>query len=377
MWSAPEECAGPANNQGVQLQMKVIRVVPAVALAAALAVPATASAETVSVVASKINNPRQLAIGPDGSLYVAAAGRAGSQCIGRGQDETCFGFTSRVLRIKGAKKSVVAEGFLSAGGRDGSFATGIDGVGVRPDGKVFAVETSATPDQIRSLPRRVRRQAGKLFNVTAGNRRRVADISAFEWARNLDRVRGDRNSNPYAVLALPGRTIVADAGANAILDVRNGRVSLLAVIPRNGRAQPVPTSLALGPDGAIYVGELAEGAGTGKARVWRVPAEGGTPALVASGFTMITGLAFGPDRSMFVTQLTTSLRSQSFRGVVVRVAPDGTRTRLGVGKLVAPAGAAVDAQGRVYVSNFSVAPATTPRSSPFRGGGGQVVRITP
>ena len=179
------------------------------------------------------------------------------------------------------------------------------------------------------------------------------------------------------MLALPGRTIVADAGANAILEVRNGRVSLLAVIPKNGRAQPVPTSLALGPEGDIYVGELAEGAGIGKARVWRVPTVGGSPAQVATGFTTITGLAFGPDRSMFVTELFQNPRSQTFRGDIVRVAPDGTRTLLGLGKLFAPAGAAVDAQGRVYVSNFSVAPGRTPRASPFRGAGGQVVRITP
>jgi len=70
--------------------------------------------------------------------------------------------------------------------------------------------------------------------VTSGDRRSVGDISAFEYPRNVDRVTGDRNSNPYAVLGLSDRTIVADAGANSILDVRNGRVSLLAVIPKNG-----------------------------------------------------------------------------------------------------------------------------------------------
>jgi hypothetical protein len=357
--------------------MKIIRVVPAVALLAALAVPATAPAETLSVVASRINNPRQVTLGPDGALYVASAGRGGPRCQGEGEDEMCLGFTSRVLKIDRGERGVVAAGFLSAAGRDGSFATGIDGVGVRPDGTVFAVETSGPPRDIRGLPRRFRRQAGKLFNVTSGDRRPVGDISAFEYARNVDGVRGDRNSNPYAVLGLSGRTIVADAGANAILDVRNGRVSLLAVIPKNGRQQAVPTSLALGPGGDIFVGELALGAGVGKARVWRVPAAGGSPVQFATGFTTISGLAFGPDGSMFVTELFRNPRSETLRGDVVRVAPDGTRTQLGVGKLTAPAGAAVDAQGRVYVSNLSVAPARTPRAGPFRGAGGQVVRITP
>jgi hypothetical protein len=357
--------------------MRIIRAVAAIAALAALAVPASAEAETLTTVASGIANPRQITLGPDGSVYVASAGRGGSQCQGSGDDRICFGFTSQVLRIRNGAKSVVAGGFLSAAGSDGSFATGVDGVGVRPDGKVFAVETSATPGQIRATPPAVRRQAGKLFNVTTGTRRVVGDISAIEWARNLDGVKGDRNSNPYAVLALPGRTIVADAGANAILSVVNGRVSVLAVIPSNGRNQPVPTSLALGPDGNIYVGELAEGAGNGKARVWRISPQGGAPALVATGFTTITGLAFGPDRSLFVTELTTNTRAQTPRGDVVRITPDGTRTKLGVGKLIAPAGAAIDAQGGVYVSNYSVLPARTPSSGPFRGAGGQIVRITP
>ena len=273
--------------------MKVIKVAPLVALLAALLVPAAAPAETVSVVANRINNPRQVTIGPDGAVYVAAAGRGGDSCIGEGEEQFCYGFTSRVLKFKGGERSTVAEGFASAGGPDGSFATGVDGVGVRPDGKVFAVETSATEEELAPFPRNVRRQLGKLYHITSGERRVNANISAFEYENNSDRIRGDRNSNPYAVLGLAGRVLVADAGANAILQVVNGRVTLFSVIPLNGRAQPVPTSLALGPDGAIYVGELSPGAGRGKARVWRIPAEGGTPTQVATGFSTITGRPSG------------------------------------------------------------------------------------
>jgi glucose/arabinose dehydrogenase len=358
--------------------MGIIRAVPAVAVLAALAVPAAAAGETVTTVATGIDNPRQVALAPDGkSLYVASAGRAGTTCRGKGENRTCFGFTSRVLQIRDGQKRVVGSGFLSGGGADGTFATGVDGVGVRPDGTVLAIETSATPQQVGGLPARMRRQAGRLFSLRASGRRSVANVSAVEWKRNLDRVKGDRNSDPYGVLALADRTIVADAGANAVLSVANGRVGVLAVIPKNGRAQAVPTALALGRDGNLYVGELAEGAGAGRARIWRVPPQGGTPVLVATGFTTITGLAFGPDGSMFVTELATNPKAQIPRGDVVRVAPDGTRTRLGTGKLIAPQGAAVDAQGRVYVSNFSVLPARTPAKGPFGGLGGQVVRITP
>ena len=62
---------------------------------------------------------------------------------------------------------------------------------------------------------------------------------------------------------------------------------------------------------------------------------------------------------------------------MVRVAPDGTRTFLGAGKLMFPTGAAVDSTGAVYVSNFSVLPGKTPKKSPFKGAGGSLVKITP
>ncbi|MBA3263266.1 MAG: ScyD/ScyE family protein [Thermoleophilaceae bacterium] len=199
----------------------------------------------------------------------------------------------------------------------------------------------------------------------------------MEWEQNLDKVKGDRNSNPYAVLALADRQIVVDADANAVLEVLGGQVSLLAVIPKNGKSQAVPSSIAQGPSGDLFVGELAEGAGTGKARVWRIPAAGGTPEVYATGFTAITGVAFGPDGSLFVTEFARNFRREDLRGTVVRVAPDGTRTRLGAKKLLAPTGAAVDSTGAVYVSNFSVLPRKTPKKSPFKGAGGSLVKITP
>jgi sugar lactone lactonase YvrE len=360
--------------------MKAQGMVLAAALGAALAGAATASAETVKVLANGIDNPRHVAVGPDGSVYVASAGRAGTRCQGKGEDETCIGMTSRVLRLSAdGAKTVVAGGLPSIGGPGGVFSVGIDGVSVRPDGHVLAVMTSATPEEVRAVPAAVRSRVGRLFDVTGGATTALADVSAYEWANNPDRVRGDRNSNPYAVLALPDRTIVADAGGNAVYSVAaDGALSLLAVIPKNGKNQPVPSSLALGPDGNVYVGELAEGAGRGKARVWRIPLTGAaTPTVAASGFTTVTGLAFGPDRSMYVTELMTNPRKQDFAGDVVRVAPDGTRTRLGAGELFAPQGAAVDATGALYVSNWSVLPARTPKKGPFKGAGGQVVQITP
>jgi DNA-binding beta-propeller fold protein YncE len=358
------------------------RRLAAIAAAGAVSVGAVSAAHaaTFETVAIGLDNPRSVAYNPvDGAIYVANAGRGGRQCQGEGEEAMCIGTTGRIVRVLGGQKRTIARGMISVAGPGGPFASGLHGVSVAPDGSIFGVTGSATPADIKGLPRAAKRRVGRLFRATGGAFRPVARIDRLEHRRNLDNVRGDRNSNPYAVLALADRQIVADAGANAVLEVRDGNVELLSLIPsrRNGRRQSVPTSIALGPDGAYYVGELAESSGRGKARVWRVPPEGGDATVYRSGFTTISGVAFGPDGSLFVTEF--ALNFRSLKGRLWQVRPDGSRTLLAGGKkLRAPTGAAVDpTTGAVYVSNYSVLPRRTPQQSPFRGRGGTLVKITP
>src|SRR6185503_2774812 len=178
------------------------------------------------------------------------------------------------------------------------------------------------------------------------------DLSGYEADHNPDGVVPD--SNPYGVLALPGRTIIADAGGNDLLEVSaKGAISVLAVFDPVARPTPgppfvqaVPTTVALGPDGDFYVGVLTGGPFTiGLAKIYRVPFFVGDPEVAYSGFTNIIDIAFGPDGSLYVVEIAHPVPNFA-GGKLIRIAPDGTRTELINGDpLFAPGGIVVGKDG--------------------------------
>ena len=180
----------------------------------------------------------------------------------------------------------------------------------------------------------------------------------------------------------PRRQLVVDAGANALFEANGGNVELLAVFPKTARgSQSVPTSVAVGPDGAYYVGEFVGEPAKGKprrweSRIWKV-VRGARPTVHLRGFNAVTGLAFGRDGTLFVTEWSINPANQDeSRGDVVKVTPDGKRARIGFGELHYPSGAALDQGGSLYVSNWSILTDTPATSGPFAGKTGELVRIS-
>jgi hypothetical protein len=95
-----------------------------------------------------------------------------------------------------------------------------------------------------------------------GQIRDIANVGNFDFDWTNDHFnlapRDFPDANPYAVLALPDRLYVADAGANTLNLVRpNGSDQILAYFPNNVIADATPTCIAKGPDGALYIGTLA------------------------------------------------------------------------------------------------------------------------
>jgi hypothetical protein len=328
----------------------------------------------VTVVADRLNNPRGLDL-RRGALYVAEAG-TGGPCLDP-VEGPCVGLTSSITKVSHGRQRRVVEGLLSIAGPDGTGAVGVDDVSVaRRGGGLFMIATTlGCQDQLPpGLPPEVVRQNGKLLRGLA--KRVVADITAFECANDPDGQGVE--SDPYSVYAASNRhQVVADAAGDSILDVRDGRVSLLAVIPssENGSDQ-VPTSVTRAPDGAYYVGTLAEGAGNGGAKVWRI-VPGHAPEVYADGLTAVVDIAFGPDGSLYASEFLVDLTSETDpSGAVVRIRPSGRRTVLGRGALFLPGGIAVDRHGHLYVANWSILPATGSADPVFPPDArGQVVRV--
>ncbi|MEF8797622.1 MAG: ScyD/ScyE family protein [Salinivenus sp.] len=179
-----------------------------------------------------------------------------------------------------------------------------------------------------------------LYRASKGKNRLIADLFAFEENQNPDGAEFI-DSNPFDVQSLGGQAaLVADAGGNDLLRIDNqGNIEVLAVFPDEPvptanikslfgcpegppsickelpemlPAQAVPTSIAVGPDGYYYVGELKGfPAPTGASNIWKVApdASGATcpspncQKVFDGGFTSVIDLRFDESGTLHVLEL--------------------------------------------------------------------------
>ncbi|MFN8104261.1 MAG: ScyD/ScyE family protein [Acidimicrobiia bacterium] len=241
-----------------------------------------------------------------------------------------------------------------------------------------------------------------------GNVRTLADLGAYEKAKNPDQVntygfkslpagcadqipdelkpfvlpyKGLVDSHPYALAATPLGVFVAEAGGNDILFVDwFGRIRTTAVLPpipvtvtaagaaANGlppcvagrvmRFEPVPTDVELSRAGKVLVTSLPGGVEDDSlgynGSVFEVNPWGGRPNMIAKGFGGATNLAVAGDGSIYVAEL--------FAGRVSKVVHGGPAP---VADLEMPA-ALEWCGGRLFATTNIFVP-----------GGGDIVRFSP
>lgn len=297
--------------------------------------PAAAPPTVPTVVMSGLDNPRGLALGRDGTLYVAEAGKGGTgRCAPTGrpfpEDVACEGRTGAVSRLRRGVQRRIVTGLPSNAPQTlgGEGAVGPHDVSLRGGSLYVTLGLGGGPEFRAALGE----DFGWLIRVNEETRRwrKVADIAGHEFENNPGG--GAPDSNPYGLLARPGRRVVADAGGNSLVRVSDsGRISTVATFPSRAQGRTtdsVPTCVAVGPDGAYYFGELTGVPfATGAARIYRV-VPGQDPEVYLEGFTTIIDLAFGPDGSLYVLQHSSAGPFFAAPGSLVRVAPNGARTTI-------------------------------------------------
>ena len=336
------------------------------------------------VIATGLNNPRQMAFGPRGALFVTEAGLgAGNETDGV---QVGIGPTASVTMISQPASAHptqrrILTGLTSAGSQEGDE---VEAIG--PDGISFS-SRGANGSMYLSYGGHTGPGLGLLVQYSlTGTPTTIADVGTFSmgWtADHADLWEEFPDANPYGMLATQGHLYVVDAAANTLNEVMaNGDVKVLAYFPNyadlGGIRDAVPTAVVQGPDGALYIGTLALAErfaiGSGQAIIYRVdpsqtnPDDLDTILHVATpwgtGFDTITAMAMGSDGYLYATEM---FGGAGFTGDVVRV-PFGNpdqKERFGEGQVTLPTGIAAG-PGGVYVSSFG---------SSTQAGQGQVVRF--
>jgi hypothetical protein len=223
-----------------------------------------------------LHHPRGLAVTEDGALLVADAGNG------------------RILRVvPGIGNEVLRDGLPVTwdGGPGGDTVIGVSGLHVAGADLLYVVG-EFRGDRFRRAYR-LSPAAGPVALTNVGEELPV-----------------DGLVNPYDVVALDGEVYISDAGANAVFRVLDdGGVALYARLPRisvssldtDRTTDPVPTGLAAGPDGAIYLATLAGAPyAPGSAAIYRLAdlnddgdalGDGETEPVV-EGLTAATDVAF-------------------------------------------------------------------------------------
>jgi len=363
-------------------------------------------APNVSCVMNQLDDPRALAFGPQGTLFVAEAGSGAAPCRGGGFN--CYGHTGAVSRLWHGEQARVVTGLPSLAFALGASARGPHGIliwsgpGTQPsalggEGALVSIGLEMTSAARNAAGRG---DMGRLVNVPMDTLLAPpSQLCPACWTSVLDIAGGfdpGHESDPYNMLLEKGpgadddTVLLIDSSRNALLRIdTQGAISSMATFPSRPQrvTDAVPTSIARGPDGEYYVGEFVgipfqttATATRQPANIYRVSADPPHDvSVVAGGFNAIIAIAFhGED--LYVLQHWSSFLSSTLKdGRLIRIAChdrplvcDGPRETV-IDNLDVPT-ALLIGRGAIYISHHGATPAFTSQTSPPQHLG-EVLRI--
>jgi hypothetical protein len=305
-----------------------------VALAAGALTAGTLPAHAATVsdpIAEGLVTPLGLAVGSDGTFYVAEA------------------FINQITTIgkKGARSSFTVDGSTAGVDARGKgtlvyTVTGFPETEEEPPDTYLYTTNPSGKSRLLASPSEYEERV----NPDAGNTYGFLDLGgecAEQVPPFLLPYEGIIESNPYAVAIVPGGWLVADAAGNSVIKIgANGRISTVAVLPpvpqvvtqelydqiveefplpecvigETYYGEPVPTDVEVGPDGNYYVSSLPGGPeAPGAGSVWRIDSRTGALTQVATGFSGAVDIAVAADGTIYVAEL--------FAGQISAIAPGG------------------------------------------------------
>ena len=318
---------------------------------------ASPSAGAVIDVASGLTNPRGMVWGADGTLFVALAGNGGTS-PGVGDllppptgPEAGGGPSAAVAQIGPDGCPVaVATGLPSSLDLLGG-VVGVSDVAILGD-QLYALVAGGggshgNPDQPAGL---YRVYGDGSFDV-------VADLGAWFKANPVARpAEVEPDGQWYGMVAAPDGSalwIVESNGAQVVTVTPDGTVTRVADL---SQGHPVPTGIALAPEGGVYVGYLTPAPFVdGTSRVDHV-APDGTVSTVWTGLSMVTGIAVAADGTLYAAEMATgdpaSMEEppfQPFTGRIVRQTASDGLDEVATGMLF-PANLRFGPDGGLYVA---------------------------